>query len=155
MRLPVQRWAPFWSAFVHVVRNAVDHGLESAEERALGGKPPTGKITLRARREGDTITIQVADDGRGIDWERIRDRARAAGLMHQRQAALVDALFVEGVSTAESVTSVSGRGVGLSAVRQACNGLDGKIQVTSEAGAGTTLSFRFPVELRSSIQRGA
>ena len=75
--------------------------------------------------------------------------------MHQRQAALVDALFVEGVSTAESVTSVSGRGVGLSAVRQACNGLDGKIQVTSEAGAGTTLSFRFPVELRSSIQRGA
>jgi chemotaxis protein histidine kinase CheA len=93
--------------------------------------------------------IQVSDDGRGIDWERVRSRARAAGLPHGDQAALVEALFAEGVSTAENVTSVSGRGVGLSALREACRALDGSIQVTSKSGEGTTLVFRFPVHRRS------
>ena len=149
VRLPAARWAPFWSAFVHVIRNAVDHGIESPEERARVGKPPNGEITLRARKQGDQLSIQVSDDGRGIDWERIRDRARAAGLPHQHQAALVDALFAEGVSTAQNVTSVSGRGVGLGALREACRALAGSIQVTSKPGEGTTLSFRFQVQLRT------
>jgi two-component system chemotaxis sensor kinase CheA len=148
VRLPAARWAPFWSAFVHVVRNAVDHGIGTAEERASAGKPPNGKLTLRARSESDHVTIQVSDDGRGIDWERIRERAREAGLPHQNQSALVDALFAEGLSTAENVTRVSGRGIGLSALRQACRDLDGTIQVTSKPGDGTTFIFRFPVKLR-------
>ncbi len=148
VRLPAARWAPFWSAFVHVMRNAVDHGIEPPEERAKEGKPPNGKITLRARQEGDHVTIQVSDDGRGIDWERIRDRARVAGLPHQHQAALVEALFAEGLSTAQTVTSVSGRGVGLGALREACRALDGSVQVTAKLGEGTTLVFRFPVKLR-------
>jgi len=148
VRLPAERWAPFWSAFVHVVRNAIDHGIETPEERVAAGKPAHGKLTLRARKEGDDVTIQVSDDGRGIDWTRVRERAQAAGLPHQNQAALVDALFAEGLSTSQNVTSVSGRGVGLSALREACRALEGSIRVTSNPGSGTTFLFRFPVKLR-------
>ena len=148
VRLPAERWAPFWSAFVHVVRNAIDHGIETPEERVAVGKPAHGKLTLRARKEGDDVTIQVSDDGRGIDWTRVRERAQAAGLPHQNQAALVDALFAEGLSTSQNVTSVSGRGVGLSALREACRALEGSIRVTSNPGSGTTFLFRFPVKLR-------
>jgi two-component system, chemotaxis family, sensor kinase CheA len=144
VRLPASRWAPFWSAFVHLARNAVDHGLEVPAERERRGKPKAGKITLRARDEAETVVITVGDDGRGIDWEAIRSRAEATGLAHGTHAELVDALFADGVSTASDVSSISGRGVGLGAVREACHALRGSIDVSSTPGHGAAFTFRFP-----------
>jgi two-component system, chemotaxis family, sensor kinase CheA len=144
LRLPAGRWAPFWSAFVHVLRNAVDHGVEPPEIRRRAGKVEAGTVTLEARAEGVGVTIEVRDDGRGIDWSAVKTRAEIAGLATADHAALVDALFADGVSTAAEVTPTSGRGVGLAAVREAVRGLRGSIEVTSVMGQGTTFTFRFP-----------
>jgi two-component system, chemotaxis family, sensor kinase CheA len=137
-------WGSFWSAFVHAVRNAVDHGLESAEEREQSGKQGSGRLDLRTYLEDEQFVIAISDDGRGIDWGRVADRARTLGLPHATQADLVDALFVEGLSTSLEVTEYSGRGVGLGAVRAACEERGGRVDVRSEPGQGTTFLFRFP-----------
>jgi two-component system chemotaxis sensor kinase CheA len=147
LRLPRERWAPFWGAFSHVVRNAVDHGLEGEVERRETGKdsPPTLRFTAS---EGESeILIEVADNGRGVDWERVADRARRLGLPSKSRADLVAALFADGVSTRDEVTEVSGRGVGLAAVKEACEGMGGRVQVESERGKGTTFSFHVPRRL--------
>lgn len=126
-----------YSSLVHLVRNVVDHGLEPADDRLAAGKPAAGTLTLAAVRRADTIVVTCADDGRGIDWGRVRAAAgpRADG------AALSDLIFCDGVSTAEAVTETSGRGVGLSAVRAACRAAGGDIAVTSELGCGTTFAI--------------
>jgi len=144
LRLDPERLAPFWSAFVHVVRNTVDHGIEDAEERTAAGKPATGHITLSTERVGDELRITVRDDGRGIDWDRVRAKAERLGLPTDSQEALTRALFAEGLSTREKVTQLSGRGVGLTAVAEACDALGGAIHVESERGVGTTMSFVVP-----------
>jgi two-component system chemotaxis sensor kinase CheA len=144
VRLERQRWLPFWRVFGHVLRNAIDHGLEPPSERVEIGKQPAGKISLRALDRDGQLLIEVEDDGRGIDWERVAARARAMGLPTDRQQDLVDALFTEGVTTAADATEISGRGAGLAAVRVACHQLGGRVAVSSRSGKGTVMRFAWP-----------
>lgn len=138
-------WSGFWSSFVHAVRNAVDHGLEAPEERLRNGKAPFGVLVLSTRVEDDAFVVALEDDGRGIDWERVRGRAQSVGISAGTPAELEAALFSDGVSTAASVTDVSGRGVGMSALAASCRERGGEIEVTTKPNSGTRFSFRFPV----------
>jgi two-component system, chemotaxis family, sensor kinase CheA len=135
---------------MHVLRNAVDHGVETAEQRRAGGKPETAVIQLRGRRQGEHVVVEVADDGRGIDVVEVR-RAAAARNLATTEAlaalsddAVVDLIFAPGFSTAGAVTDVSGRGVGMDAVRSAIERLGGRVAVKSRAGEGTTVRFVLP-----------
>jgi two-component system chemotaxis sensor kinase CheA len=141
VRLDAQRWRPFWAAFLHIVRNAVDHGLEPADERRAAGKSETGNITLRAVRARGELQIEVTDDGRGVDWDALADRARASGRTSNGREEL---LFAHGLSTRQAADQVSGRGIGMGAARAAGLALGGRVEVTSERGAGTTVRFIFP-----------
>ena len=133
-------WAPFWAAFVHVVRNAIDHGLEDPEERTQLGKG-IGALALRGYLRGGALVIELADDGRGIAWDALRDKAAAAGLPTQTRKDLVAALFHGGISTRTEVSEVSGRGVGLSALAEVCRTMGCEIAVDSLPGQGTTMRF--------------
>ncbi len=144
LRTERERWLPFWRVFGHVVRNAIDHGLEPPAERAAAGKPAAGQLTLRALDDGRQTVIEIEDDGRGVDWSRVTASARARGLPCGNQRDLVAALFVDGLTTRAESTISSGRGVGLSAVRAACAAMGGEIDVNSRPGAGTTFRFSFP-----------
>jgi HPt (histidine-containing phosphotransfer) domain-containing protein len=139
-------WTPFWSAFIHVVRNALDHGIESPDERARVGKGP-GSLRLRAYLTAEAFVFEVADDGRGIAWERLREKARAAGLPSETHDHLLSALFADGVSTKDAVDELSGRGVGLAALRAVCDEMQAQIEVSSTQGEGTTWRFVFPPAL--------
>jgi two-component system chemotaxis sensor kinase CheA len=150
LRLPRGRFAPVWTSLVHVVRNAVDHGLENAAARTAAGKAPQGTISLRAWAEGGFAVIEIADDGAGIDWARTANKAKAAGLPARRPADLERALFAPGVSTLDSVTATSGRGIGLSAVRDATTRLGGSVHVESEHGRGTRFVCRIPLSAAQS-----
>lgn len=145
LQLDPSRWAPFWQDFIHIVRNAVDHGIESEDERLGRGKPAAGTLWLSTRQEDDQFVVRVRDDGRGIDWSRVRLKAEERGLAVETRADLEAALFFEGFTTSEQVTAYSGRGVGLSAVRAATEARSGEISVSSQLGQGTTFEFRFPV----------
>jgi two-component system chemotaxis sensor kinase CheA len=144
LRCPPAVWEGFWSNLVHVIRNAIDHGLEGPAARLAAGKPETAQLSLHARREGDRTVVTVEDDGRGVDWTTVAERARAAGLPAGSQEALVKALFADGLSTREGVTETSGRGVGLAAVHAAVVKLGGEVRVLSVQGAGTRFEFRLP-----------
>ena len=146
---PNSGWSAFWGAVVHVVRNALDHGLESPEERRQAGKPGGGLVTLRATQDAEVFTFEVQDDGRGIDWDAIASRAREMGLPSATRADLVDALMHDGLSTQNEVSDVSGRGVGVGAVCEACEALGGQIQIHSVPGSGTSFRFFFPVQVAS------
>jgi two-component system chemotaxis sensor kinase CheA len=137
-------YTAFFTSLVHVVRNAMDHGIEPAERRRAQGKPETGTLRLASRLDGDRLVVTVSDDGAGVDWARVAERARAAGLPDHSHELLVEALFADGVSTKDEVSSVSGRGVGLAAVRAALVALGGSVRVQSQDGAGTTFEFSFP-----------
>jgi two-component system chemotaxis sensor kinase CheA len=145
LRLPRDLVAPLWAGLVHVVRNAVDHGIEDAGGRAAAGKPARGNVEFRARLHASDVVIEIADDGAGIDWDRVAVKARAAGLPAARPADIERALFASGVSTMEGVTDLSGRGVGLAAVWGAVTGLGGTVRVESVRGRGTRFVFRLPV----------
>ena len=112
LRLPLEPWSEFWGAFVHVVRNAVDHGLETPAERAAKGKSGLPAIRLSCRRQGSQLVVEVSDNGHGIAWERVRAKAKERGLPHTTQNDLVNALFTDGLSTKDEVSDTSGRGVG-------------------------------------------
>ena len=144
IRLDGERWEGFWSAFVHAVRNAVDHGLEVPEERRERGKGATGILRLRAVLAHDDFTVELEDDGRGIAWAAIAERLRARGHAAETTEDLVEGLFADGVSTAAEVTEVSGRGVGMSALRAAVRARGGAIEVRSTLNGGTTLRCVFP-----------
>lgn len=151
LRYAAERWHEFFGAFTHVVRNAVDHGLESPEERAALDKPAAGVIALRGFISGELFVIELTDDGRGIDWARVAARAAALGVPCATPDEQAAALFHDGLSTRDAASEVSGRGVGLAAVRAACARLCGEIQVDSTLGQGTTFRFLFP---RSSLHGG-
>ena len=138
---------------MHILRNAVDHGIESPEEREQAGKPRTGHITLRASRERDHVIIEVEDDGAGLDVEGIREKAVEKGVRSPEEldamddSAVYDLVFHPGFSTADEVTDTSGRGVGMDVVHDTVSQLDGSVSVDSEAGEGTTVSLRLPVTM--------
>ncbi|MDE5898250.1 MAG: chemotaxis protein CheW, partial [Treponemataceae bacterium] len=136
---------------MHCVRNSVDHGIESPEERQKAGKSDTGRVLLRASNEGNLIVIDIADDGAGIDVEKVRQKAIDKELIHPDKA-LTDQesfqlIFHPGFSTSDKITSVSGRGVGLDVVKTMIDKLNGTVTVSSEKGKGTTFSIRLPLTL--------
>lgn len=145
-RLDSERWSGFWSAFVHLIRNAVDHGIESIEERRALGKRGAGHIRIETVVEGDEFVIRLADDGRGIDWARVRDRAVERSLRSESREDLIAALFADGLSTRDEATATSGRGAGLAAIAQEVTALGGRVEVQSTMGQGTTFACRFPNE---------
>ncbi|HQS69290.1 MAG: chemotaxis protein CheA [Novosphingobium sp. 28-62-57] len=135
----------------HLIRNAVDHGIESADQRLAAGKPAEGTLTLSAEQRSGRILIKVADDGKGIDRARVLEKAIAQGIVaaeNQLTPEDIDHLiFAPGFSTAQTVTSVSGRGVGMDVVRQNVKNLGGRITIESEAGVGTTFTLALPLTL--------
>jgi two-component system, chemotaxis family, sensor kinase CheA len=139
----------------HLIRNAADHGIETASERAAAGKPGSGTVRLDAYHEGDQVVIEVSDNGRGIDREKIIRRAIERGLMsatetsRMNEAEINHLIFTPGFSTAENVTEISGRGVGLDVVKSALDNLKGSIEIETEAGKGTTFRLIVPLTLAS------
>ena len=131
----------------HMIRNAVDHGIEPPEERVRRGKPAAGQLLLRAFHEGGSIVVQLSDDGAGLDRARIAEKARARGLAVEPGDALLRLVLEPGFSTSERVTEVSGRGVGLDVVRRNVEALHGSVSVESPEGRGTTISLRLPLTL--------
>ena len=144
VRLPPGDWGPFWNATIHVVRNAIDHGIEPAGERRDAGKPPVGEIAFRAACVGGSVVVEIADDGRGIDWDGVRRNASALRLPTEKPGDLVAALFHDGVTTRAVATELSGRGVGMGAIAAATRALGGTLEIDSARGRGTTYRFRFP-----------
>ncbi len=136
---------------VHLIRNSCDHGLESAAEREAGGKSATGRITLSAEQSGGEVLITIRDDGRGINLDRVRAKAEANGLLPAGQALpdaeLIQMIFHPGFSTAEQVTNLSGRGVGMDVVKRTIEGLRGTIDMTSVPGKGSRITLRIPLTL--------
>jgi two-component system chemotaxis sensor kinase CheA len=137
---------------VHLLRNAIDHGFESTTERIAAGKPPAGKLVLSAARERSSITIRVTDDGRGIDRDRVLAKARNLGLVDTGRAELSDDDLIRlisrpGFSTAERVTDISGRGVGIDVVHARIRALGGSVEIRSIPGRGTTVTLRLPLTL--------
>jgi two-component system chemotaxis sensor kinase CheA len=142
---------------LHIVRNAVDHGLETPDVRQERNKPDVGRLVIEARRQKDSILISVADDGGGIDLERVKCRAVEAGLLHEGLADDLPAseaarlIFQPGLSTATSVSDVSGRGVGMDAVKATIESLGGTVEIQTELGAGTCTTLIVPIT--AAVQR--
>jgi Chemotaxis protein histidine kinase and related kinases len=138
---------------VHLLRNAIDHGLEPVEERRQAGKPETGLVKLSAYHSGNHVIIEVSDDGRGINRDKVLRKALERGLITQREAEgltdeqVYNLLFMSGFSTTETVTDISGRGVGLDVVRSKIESLGGTVSVQSEPGVGTTFQIQLPLTL--------
>lgn len=137
----------------HIVRNSCDHGIESTEERVAAGKPAKGRLLLRAYHEGGQVNIEIPDDGGGIDANRVKEKALSKGLLtperaeRMSEAELVKLVFMPGFSTAETVTSVSGRGVGMDVVRTNIEKIGGSIDLQSVRGQGATLRIKIPLTL--------
>jgi chemosensory pili system protein ChpA (sensor histidine kinase/response regulator) len=138
---------------IHLIRNAVAHGIESAEERERAGKPSRGRITVRAFHRGNQVHIEIEDDGRGLDYERIHQCAVQAGLISPNSAEqptereLRAFLFQPGFTTAASTNEIAGRGVGLDVVRNNVHALNGEIEIRSQAGKGTCFAVKVPLTL--------
>jgi len=135
---------------VHLVRNSIDHGLETPDERRAAGKDDTGTLTLTAAHQGGHIMIELHDDGRGLDRARILRKAAERGLPvadNASDAQVWDLIFQPGFSTADQITDLSGRGVGMDVVRKNIAALGGQVELRSRAGAGTTVSIRLPLTL--------
>jgi two-component system chemotaxis sensor kinase CheA len=138
---------------IHMVRNSVDHGLEMPDDRAKAGKPRSGTVSLNASHRGNSVVIIVSDDGRGIDCERVRAKVVSKGLLGEDEARrlsdrqLVSYIWHPGLSTAEQITDISGRGVGMDIVKSRIEELNGTVDVRSEAGRGTTFTIRLPLTL--------
>ena len=137
----------------HLVRNAVSHGIESAEQRRTQGKPPRGKIRLNAYHQGNQVVVEISDDGRGIDAQKIRAKAVELGMVTAEEAArltegeTLEFIFRPGFSTAEEVTEVSGRGVGMDVVQSVIQRLKATIHVETHVGQGTTFRLKLPLTL--------
>lgn len=136
---------------IHIVRNAVDHGVETPEERIATGKEEAGNVTLRAEHEGNTVAITIIDDGKGIDVNKVKDKAIKKKLIEPNQELtkkeIVNLIFQAGFSTADEVTSLSGRGVGMDVVRQKIEKLGGVVEIDTELNKGSTFSIKIPLTL--------
>ncbi|MGB8540094.1 MAG: chemotaxis protein CheA [Candidatus Acidiferrales bacterium] len=139
----------------HLVRNAADHGIETAAERQAAGKPVRGTVRLDAYHEGDQVVIEISDDGRGLDREKILRRAIERGIVTANETArlndsdIMHLIFAPGLSTADEITEISGRGVGLDVVKSAVDNLKGSIELESDLGQGTTFRLMVPLTLAS------
>jgi two-component system chemotaxis sensor kinase CheA len=134
----------------HLVRNSLDHGIETPEARVAAGKPEKGTVTLRAYHQGGNIIVEVADDGRGLNRDKILAKARERGMSVAENISDQDVfklIFAPGFSTAEVVTDVSGRGVGMDVVKRNIEGMGGRVEIDSELGAGTRITIRLPLTL--------
>jgi two-component system, chemotaxis family, sensor kinase CheA len=140
-----------YNPLVHMIRNSVDHGLEMPAERIKTGKPERGLITLKAYHRGGNIVIEIADDGKGLDKQKILSKAIKSGLISSEEnlsdQEIYKMIFMPGLSTAAKVTDVSGRGVGMDVVKRAVEKMRGKIEIESAIGEGTTFITRFPLTL--------
>jgi two-component system chemotaxis sensor kinase CheA len=136
---------------IHMVRNSIDHGVEPPGDRKRAGKPEAGQVKLKASNEGNMILIEIVDDGKGIDVNSVRQKAVDRGVIHpNKQLSDVEAfnlIFEPGFSTAEKVTDVSGRGVGLDVVKRQIEKLNGNVSVWSEAGKGSRFTIKIPLTL--------
>lgn len=138
---------------VHLVRNSLDHGIETSDERVAAGKPPAAKLTLAAVADGDAVIVEVNDDGRGIDPERVKRKAYEKGLISEEELETlsdndaVDLVFRAGFSTADQVSDLSGRGVGMDAVRASVEKLGGTVTMRSRLGHGTSTRLRLPLSM--------
>jgi len=138
---------------VHLVRNAADHGIESAEDRQAAGKDPSGLIHISAYQEGDRLCLEVSDDGRGLDRDRILTKAIERGLVKEAEAQVMgedevtSLVFLQGFSTADRITDISGRGVGLDVVKKFVEEMGGAIRVRSRPGLGTTMTMTLPLTM--------
>ncbi len=136
---------------LHVIRNAIDHGIETPKERKKAGKPEQAVILLEAINQGTQVTLRVSDDGRGINLDKVREKAIKNGLIEKddelARDELLSLVFLPGVSTAAKLTDVSGRGVGMDVVRDAVARLNGSIRVDSEVGIGTTFTIQLPTSV--------
>ena len=136
---------------MHLIRNSVDHGIESPEQRRAAGKPEHGTITLDAYHEGNHIAILISDDGAGLDLDKIRKIAVSKGLVGEKEELterdISNLIFLPGFSTADQVTDISGRGVGMDVVKKALNNLGGMVDITTNKGKGTTFTIRLPLTL--------
>ncbi|MGE5522240.1 MAG: chemotaxis protein CheW [Rhodospirillaceae bacterium] len=134
----------------HLVRNSIDHGIESPDERIAAGKPEKGTITLRAFHQGGNVIIEVSDDGRGLDRERILKKARERGMAvsdTMTDAEVWQLIFEAGFSTADQITDVSGRGVGMDVVKRNIHALGGRVEIDTNSGTGTRITIRLPLTL--------
>lgn len=138
---------------VHLIRNSVDHGIESEEDRIAAGKPPKGKVTLRAFHKGNSVAIEIEDDGKGIDPAKMREVGIKKGIITPEEAAQMDdreaieLIFAPGFSSAEKITDISGRGVGMDVVRTNIKNLKGSVSTFSELGKGTRFTLSLPLTL--------
>lgn len=138
---------------LHIVRNSIDHGIEAPEDRAAAGKPETATVRLKAYQEGDTVVIEISDDGRGIDPEKVKAKAVDKGLIDEDRAAAmsdheaVQLVFAAGFSTAEQVTDLSGRGVGMDVVRTVIDKAGGYVTLSSKLGEGTVVNLHLPLSM--------
>ena len=144
LRLDPRPLSEIWQAFVHAVRNAVDHGIEPADERIAAGKPRVGRIDLRGGRDGTGVVIEIEDDGRGISWHEIRRHLEARGIPASTHQELEAGLFMGGVSTARGLSETSGRGVGVGTLKAVAQALGGDLELDSQPGRGTRLRLRLP-----------
>ena len=136
---------------VHLIRNAMDHGIETPEERTAKGKPRKGTVHLSAYQMGDSVYIEVEDDGKGLNKEKIAEKAMSKGIISSA-AGLTDEqiynmIFLPGFSTADKVTDISGRGVGMDVVKKNIDALNGKVYVRTKTDVGTTMSIKLPLTL--------
>ena len=138
---------------IHILRNAIDHGIESKEDRLLAGKRPVGKILLSAKQDDNKVIIDVVDDGQGFNLQKIKDRAVSRGFLTQddidnmTDEAIMNIIFWPGFTTGDSITSISGRGIGLDVVKTKISQLNGKVKVISEFGKGSCVHIEIPVTL--------
>ena len=138
---------------VHLIRNSVDHGIEAEETRVSAGKPPKGRVTLRAFHKGNSVAIEIEDDGKGIDPAKMREVAIKKGIISPEEAAQLDdreaieLIFAPGFSSAEKITDISGRGVGMDVVRTNIKSLKGSVSTYSEIGKGTRFTLSLPLTL--------
>lgn len=143
LRLPRDYLGSFWPTLIHVVRNAIDHGLESTDERLVLGKPPRGMMVLAILEAERHVIVEVRDDGRGLDVARLHNMAEARGIHISSEIPLEDLVSIEGLSTRDQVSDTSGRGIGLAAVRHACEQAGGKFIIENRPAEGVTFQFHF------------
>lgn len=146
LRVEPARWAAVWQAMIHAVRNAIDHGIEEPEVRVAAGKSPVATLHFATRLHAGAMVVSVEDDGCGVDWARVAAIAAERGMPHASLQDLEAVLFASGVSTRSEVTEMSGRGVGLGALRDAARALGGELSVQSTTGCGTTVRVIVPEE---------